>query len=148
MFVERPNTYYFLGTCVHDVPSTNREGSIIKLAVLYRIVHVPLFFTFRSLVVGQFAEERMDILIKSNIGKYLDINNVCRRYATKYVYTVTVSFFEVCQVKSCSFLNTVEIVCSFYLLDRASRILKLKPKIFQRFPPFEQMAAILVIPTR
>jgi hypothetical protein len=32
-------------------------------------------------------------------------------------------------------------------LDSASLLVKLKPRIFQRFPPFEWMAAMLVVPT-
>ena len=35
-----------------------------------------LFFIFRSLLVGQLAEERLEILVKSNVGRYIDINNV------------------------------------------------------------------------
>jgi hypothetical protein len=35
-----------------------------------------------------------------------------------------------------------------YTLDSASLLVKLKPRIFQRLPPFEKMAAMLVFPTR
>jgi hypothetical protein len=44
--------------------------------------------------------------------------------------------------------------CWFYiavtrdLIDSESLLVKLKPRIFQRLPPFEYMAAMLVIPTR
>jgi hypothetical protein len=35
-----------------------------------------------------------------------------------------------------------------YTLDSASLLVKLKPRIFQRLPPFEYMAAMLEFPTR
>ena len=78
--------------------------------------------------------------MRRNLNHILIVARVTQLIFIMRPIELNLNTYNLCNAKR------VGVIDILYTLDSASLLVRLKPRIFQRLPPFEQIAAMLVVP--